>query len=251
MLRDRRGTVVNAPNLGWRDVAFGELLAAALGPRRPAHVFNDVNAIAWGERVAGAARGVDDALAVFVGTGIGAGVIARGQLIDGSSHCAGEIGHVKVAWGDGAAPCGCGQRGCVEAYVGGAHVAAHITRTLAAPRAPRSLALALAGGDPAAVTPSHVDQAAQDGDAWALEYWGTLAPLLAIALGNAVAMLNPRRLVLGGGLLSRTPLLREQAVMALMLAAPTACTEALEIVDAELGDDAGLLGAADLARRSE
>jgi predicted NBD/HSP70 family sugar kinase len=81
---------------------------------------------------------------------------------------------------------------CVEAYVGGAHEAAHITRTLAAPRAPRSLALALAGGDPAAVTPSHVDQAAQDGDAWALEYWGTLAPLLAIALGNAVAMLNPR-----------------------------------------------------------
>ena len=131
MLADRRGTVVNAPNLGWRDVAFGAALAARLGPRHPLGVYNDVNAIAYGELGAGAGRGARDLLAVFVGTGLGAGVIASGALVEGASNCAGELGHVKVAAGPGAAPCGCGARGCVEAYVGGAALLARIRRELA------------------------------------------------------------------------------------------------------------------------
>ncbi|MEZ4365791.1 MAG: ROK family protein [Kofleriaceae bacterium] len=247
MLRDRRGTVANSPHLRWRDVAFGELLAARLGPIRPVGGYNDVNAITWGEHVAGAGVGIDDLLAVYVGTGIGAGVIASGRLLDGARHCAGEIGHVKVAWGDGAAPCACGQRGCVEAYVGGSYVAARIIAALSAARAPRTRALELAGGVPGRVTPGHVDQAAADGDDWALALWTELAPLLAVALGNALAMLNPARLILGGGLLSRTPTLRELTLGALMLAAPVAATDGLSIVDSTLGDDAGLLGAAHLA----
>jgi glucokinase len=112
----------------------------------------------------------------------------------------------------------------------------------------RSSAIELAGGVDQ-VHPGHVDQAAANGDAWALDLWGELAPMLGVALSNAVCVLNPARLVLGGGMLGRTPVLREQVIASLLVAAPAALTERLEILDAVLGDDAGLVGAALLAAR--
>ncbi len=245
MLRDRQGTVANSPHLRWRDVPFGRQLATRLGARFSTGVYNDVNAVVWGEAVAGAARGCRDVLGVYVGTGIGGGVISGGQLLEGATNCAGEIGHVKVRWDDEALPCACGQRGCVEAYIGGSYVAKRIHDELAA--GAKSLALALAGGLEH-VTPGHVDQAAGEGDDWALGLWTELAPLLAVALGNALAVLNSERLVLGGGLLGRTPVLFDLVETTLLLAAPLATTERLVVVRAELGDDAGLVGAAALAR---
>ncbi len=246
MLRDRKGTVANSPHLRWRDVGFGPMLAARLGPTRAIGVYNDVNAIAYGEFGLGAAAGASDVLTVYVGTGIGGGLIVNGQLADGYTNAAGEIGHVKVAWGDDAAPCACGGRGCVEAYVGGVYVQARARAELAASDR-SSRALALAGGDPHAVTPGHVDEAAAEGDPWALALWTELAPLLAVALGNAITLLNPERVVLGGGMLGRTPTLKAQTLVALTLVTPTALLDPVEIVDAVLGDDAGLIGAALLA----
>lgn len=245
MLRDRRGTVANAPNLDWRDVAFGPMLATALGPRFAVGMYNDVNAIAWGEFAWGAGRGARDMLAVFVGTGIGAGFIANGQLIEGASSCAGELGHCKIAWGGDAVPCACGSRGCVEAYAGGASVLKRIRRDLADGL---SVATVIAAGGINAATPSHVDQAASDGDIWALELWQEIGTALAVAIGNALALLNCERLVLGGGMLRRTPILLEHLLTALEVVAPRAVLEPLTVVAAELGDDAGLIGAADLAR---
>jgi len=247
LLRDRRGTVANSPHLRWRDVPFGELLGRRLGARYRLGVYNDVNAITWGEAVAGAARGCRDVLAVYVGTGIGAGVIAGGQLVEGASNCAGEIGHTKVRWDDDAAPCMCGGRGCVEAYAGGSYLLARIRRELANPQL-QTTVIERAGGSLDAVTPSHVDAAALDGDAWALGLWTELATLLSIALGNALAILNSQRLILGGGVLGRTPVLRAMTEIDLMLVAPQASLEPLTIAVAELGDDAGLVGAARLAR---
>ena len=244
MLRDRQGTVANSPHLRWRDVAFGQLLAKRLGGKFAVGVYNDVNAIVWGEAVGGAAKGCRDVLGVYVGTGIGGGLIVNGQLVEGATNCAGEIGHAKVRWDDEALPCACGQRGCVEAYVGGSYVAARIAKALAA--GTRTRAVELAGGVDK-VTPSHVDQAAADGDDWALELWSELAPLLAVTLGNAIAVLNPERLILGGGLLGRTPTLYELVVTATLVATPVACAEPLSIVPAVLGDDAGLVGSAHLA----
>lgn len=245
MLCDRQGTVANSPHLRWQDVPFGKLLAQRLGPRFTVGVYNDVNAITWGEAVAGAARGCRDVLAVYVGTGIGGGVIANGQLLEGASNCAGEIGHVKVRWDDQAAPCACGGRGCVEAYVGGSYVARRIVQELSRKGA-RSSAITMAGGAEH-VTPSHVDQAAADGDDWALGLWTELSPLLAVALANALAILNSERLILGGGMLSRTPTLYALVETALLIAAPPGTRIPLEVVPAELGDDAGLVGAAQLA----
>jgi len=247
LLRDRRGTVANSPHLRWRDVPFGELLGRRLGARYRLGVYNDVNAITWGEAVAGAARGYRDVLAVYVGTGIGGGLITGGRLVEGASNCAGEIGHTKVRWDDDAAPCMCGGRGCVEAYVGGSYLVARIRRELANKRR-KTTVIERAGGSIDAVTPSHVDAAALDGDAWALGLWTELATLLAVALGNALAILNSQRLILGGGVLGRTPGLREMTEIDLMLVAPPASLEPLTIAVAELGDDAGLVGAARLAR---
>lgn len=245
MLRDRRGTVANSPHLRWRDVPFGEQLAARLGARFAVGVYNDVNAVVWGEAVAGAAQGCRDVLGVYVGTGIGGGLIAGGHLVEGASNCAGEIGHVKVRWDDDAAPCACGQRGCIEAYVGGSYVAKRIADELRA--GARSSAIELAG-DIDLVTPGHVDAAAGEGDEWALGLWSELAPLLGVVLGNTLAVLNSERLVLGGGMLGRTPVLYDLVETALTVAAPVATLERLFVVPAELGDDAGLVGAAALAR---
>ncbi len=230
MLCDRAGTVANSPHLRWRDVPFGRLLAARLGERYRLVVTNDVNAIIWGELVAGAARGCRDVLGVYVGTGIGGGVVANGALVEGVTNAAGEIGHTKVRWDRDAAPCQCGQRGCIEAYVGGSYLLARIARETGT-----------------AGTPADVDRLAAAGDPWALALWQELAPLLSITLGNAVALLNPERLVLGGGVLARTP-----ALVAMVRAHMAETTNGpswgpLSVVLAELGDDAGLVGAAQLA----
>ena len=247
LLRDRRGTVANSPHLRWRDVPFGALLRRRLDPRYRLGVYNDANAITWGEAVAGAARGCRDVLAVYVGTGIGGGLIAGGQLVEGASNCAGEIGHTKVRWDVAAAPCMCGGRGCIEAYIGGRYLLERIRRELAGGRR-RTTVIERAGGSLDAVTPSHVDAAALDGDPWALALWTEVAALFAVALGNALAVLNSERLILGGGVLGRTPGLRAMTEIDLVLAAPAASLEPLTVAAAELGDDAGLVGAARLAQ---
>jgi len=244
MLCDRDGTVANSPHLRWRDVPFGKLLARRLGPRFSVGVYNDVNAIVYGESAAGAARGCRDVLGVYVGTGIGGGLIVNGALVEGTTNCAAEIGHTKVRWDDKAEPCACGSRGCIEAYCGGSYLQRRIAKELGA--GARSSAVHIAGGLEH-VNISHVDRAAGDGDDWALGLWTELAPLLAVTLGNAVALLNPDTLVLGGGVLSRTPTLYELVVTTMMVAGNSPSLAPLRIVEAELGDDAGIVGAAHLA----
>ena len=246
MLRDDRGTVAHSPHLRWHDVAFGDLLRERLGPDRPLVVTNDVNAITFGEWSAGAGRGVNDVLAVFVGTGIGGGLVAGGQLIEGSTFCAGEIGHSTVVYGSGAAVCACGRRGCVEAYVGGTYLQRRIRGELAG--GVRSTAVRRAGGVEH-VTMSHIDAAAAEGDDYALELYTELAPMLGAILSNAVMLLNPARLILGGGVMSRTPVFREHVIAAIEVGTIPACMDRLDIVEAELGDDAGLVGSALLARQ--
>ena len=207
-------------------------------------VANDVNAILWGEYLCGAARGARDALCVAVGTGIGGAIIANGRLLEGHTHTAGEIGHIKVGWDADAARCACGRLGCLEAYVGGKYLLARIRRELA--NRPDALPCVLAGGVDQ-VQASHVDEAAGRGDAWALALWQELATLLALAIGNGLILLNPAVLVLAGGVLPRTPNLLAFVETALPLAASLEATDGLRVELGQLGDDAGLIGAAALA----
>lgn len=244
MLRGDTGVVANSPHLGWRDLPFGDMLRARLGPRHRVVVENDVNAITWGEHVLGAGRGASDVLGVFVGTGIGGGAVAGGRLIRGGTGCAAEIGHTKVVWDDRARPCACGLKGCIEAYAGGNDLQRRARLELAG--GARSAAVELAGS-PQAVNPGHLDAAAAQGDDYALTLWSEVGALLGVALANAVTLLNPNRLILGGGVLSRTPVLREYAIAAFEVAVNPPAQDGLVIEDAALGEDAGLVGSALLA----
>lgn len=244
MMRGTEGMVARSPHLHWVDVPFGAMMRARLGPEFSVVVDNDVNMITYGEWRAGAGVGTRDLLAVYVGTGIGAGLVSGGQLITGASGCAAEIGHVKVVLGDDARPCACGLRGCVEAYAGGTYLQQR-ARTELAGKA-RSSATMLAGGAEH-VNPGHLDEAAASGDTYALELYAEVAPLLGVALANAVTVLNPERLILGGGVLSRTPILREHVLTAFDIATNPPARAAVTVVEAALGDDAGLVGSALLA----
>jgi glucokinase len=246
MLQGGTGIVSNAPNLRWIDVDVKSMLEQGLGASYHIIIENDVNAIAWGEFRYGAGIGVRDTLTVCFGTGIGAGVISNGRLVQGAV-CAGELGHTKIAWDAAAIPCACGSRGCIEAYAGGAALQSRIRRELA--QGVSIATVAHAGGIELA-TPAHVDQAAQAGDEWALSLWTEMATIIAVTLGNALAVLGSEVLVIGGGMMSRTPLLLEQTIIAVELVAPPVILQRLRIVPASLGDAAGPLGAADLASRS-
>jgi glucokinase len=244
MLRGTSGIVAQSPHLGWKNVSLGDMMRTRLGEKHPVVVENDVNAITWGEFVLGAGRDVPDVLAVYVGTGIGGGAVCDGRLLRGGTGCAVEIGHTKVVFDDSARQCACGLKGCVEAYAGGEDLQRRARAELAG--GARSAAVGLAGS-PAAVNPGHLDAAAAEGDEYALNLWLEIGPLLGVALANAVTLFNPNRLILGGGVLSRTPVLKEHVIAALEVAINPPAQEDLAVENAALGDDAGIVGSALLA----
>ncbi len=241
------GLVMNAPNLGWRDVPFGDLLARALAV--PVVVANDLSVAAWGERRFGAARGLDDVALVFVGSGVGSGLILGGRLHQGATGVAGEFGHIKVRPArPEAAPrrCGCGEAGCLEAYASGMNVAARVREDLAAGAASRIRDLA--AGDLARVSATLVDDAYAAGDAYAVALWEEVGELLGIAIANLVTVLNPARLILGGGVLLGAPGLAALVRRHLDANVSRSAARALTVERAWLGDDAGVIGAAVLDR---
>ncbi|OJT19765.1 glucokinase [Archangium sp. Cb G35] len=235
------GVLAVAPNLGWRNVPLGELLRTRLG--YPVRVVNDLSAAAWGELNAGAGRGSHDMYTVFVGSGVGSAIIAGNKLVTGGGGVAGELGHIKVV--PNGRRCGCGELGCLEAYAGGHNLIAQTRELLATGRS--HVLMELTGGDPARVTPVTLEQAADAGDAEAREIYERASLMLAIAVANQVTVLNPARLILGGGVLTHCPGIRRRVVEGVQAFASTTSREGLLISDAELGDDSGLIGAALLA----
>lgn len=236
------GIVVNAPNLGWRNVSVGAMLAQALG--RPVRVANDLSAAAVGEHAFGAARGVSDALVVFVGSGIGAGLVLAGRLFEGAYGVAGELGHTKVRPprpGQKERICGCGEWGCLEAYAGGVNLAARVREDVNAGLAERVKALA---GSDTNVSTATVEAAYEAGDLYARELWGEIGALLGRQIANATTLLNPARVVLGGGVLNGCPNLARIVRAQIMDKTARAARAGVEVVAAELRDDAGIIGAA-------
>lgn len=240
MLRDRDGYVLNAPNLGWRDVDFGALARREL--RGPVTIRNDLKAITWGEAQFGAARGVGDLVCVFIGTGIGAGIILGNVLQLGAGSVGGEIGHMKAV--EHGRVCGCGERGCLEAYVSGRNLAARAHEELAAqPFLSPTLA---AHRDE--LTATMLDAAAAHGDGYADTVIRESASLLALHLGNLVTALNPTLLVMGGTIWTGCNELRRRTLQKLGEIINPPARRSFSIVDSTLGDAAGVLGAAALVR---
>lgn len=242
MLEGDSGMVAVAPNLGWRNVPFGPMLAQRLG--RPVRVVNDLSAAAWGELHAGAGRGMTNLFVVFVGSGVGGALIVDGRLVRGAVGAAGEFGHVKVVAEDGRL-CGCGQHGCLEAYAGGHNLIAQMAEVVASSEP--SLLRDRSGGDPGRLTPVVLEEAASAGDAHARRIYERACSYLGFAVANQVSVLNPNGLILGGGVLSRCPGIRRAIAEGVAQHAAVVARRSLIIADAALGDDSGLIGAALLA----
>jgi glucokinase len=240
-----RAAVLFAPNLAWRHESLKEKVAERTG--LPVVVENDANAMAWGEFRFGAGRGADDLVCVTVGTGLGGGIVLAGRLHRGTFGIAGEVGHVRVV-PDGRR-CGCGNRGCWEQYSSGrALVREARDIALLSPQYGARL-LELGGGDIEAITGEAVTTAAQEGDAAALECFAIIGRWFGQGLADLAAVLDPGRFVIGGGVIDAGELLLAPAREA-FIAALTGGRHRphAEIVAAELGPAAGLVGAADLAR---
>jgi glucokinase len=238
MLRGYTGIVVNAPNFGWREVNFRAELRKQVGAN--AELYNDLNAITYGEQQFGSARGVRDVLCIYVGTGIGGGLVLDGKLYAGATHLAGEVGHTKVV--PGGRLCGCGQRGCIEAYASGRNIQLRVQEEL---KTQTSLAIELAGGVEH-VNASHIDAAAQKGDAYASKLWNEVAGHLGLVFANVVTTLNPTRLVLGGGMWQGCIDLQKRVMVRFAELCNAPSLEEFEVVATQLDDRAGILGSAAL-----
>jgi len=245
---DRAGsTVLFAPNLAWRDLPLKQLLESALG--LPVTVENDANAAAWGEFRFGAAVGAADMVLVTVGTGIGGGVVTNGALLRGAFGIAAELGHMRVV--PGGIRCGCGNRGCWEQYASGTALVRE-ARELVVSGTPHAARLSeLCAGDPDRLTGPDVTSAAAEGDPAAVELLSDLGTWIGEGAASVTAILDPELIVLGGGVAEAGGLLIDPAVAAFRrhLTGRGHRPEARFVV-ATLGNDAGMIGAADLAARA-
>jgi glucokinase len=242
----KRATVLFAANLAWRDAPIRDEIAARID--LPVIVENDANAAAWGEYRFGAGEGQLDVVILTIGTGIGGGLVLNGALHRGRFGIAGEPGHVRVV--PGGRLCGCGNRGCFEQYCSG-RALVRAAREIAQERpADAARLLDLADGDIANIDGPVVTKAAQEGDPAAVDCFEEIGRWLGQGMADIAALLDPGRYVIGGGVAEAGELLlgigRETyaAVLTGRGYRPLA-----DVVPARLGPQAGLIGAADLARR--
>jgi glucokinase len=241
-----RATVVFAPHLSWRD----EPLEANLQRRVPVpiSVDNDANAAAWAEWRFGAAQGDSHVVMVNLGTGIGGAMILDGQIMRGRFGIAGEFGHMQVV--PGGQRCECGNKGCWEQYASGNALVREARSMMTAGSPMATDLLDLVGGDPSTLTGPMITEAARDGDATATELLGEIGQWLGIGIANLAAAFDPGIFVIGGGVSAAGDLLLEPARTTFRRhLTGRGYRPQARIVAAALGNEAGLIGAADLARR--
>jgi glucokinase len=245
---DRTGdTVLFSPHLAWRNQSLRKDLAVRL--QRPLWVGNDADAAAWAEYRYGAARDSSLMLMITLGTGIGGGIVIDGRLQRGSHGVAGEWGHMRVV-PDGRL-CACGNRGCWEQYASG--TALGQTAREVANNSPAAAAdlLDRVGGDATRITGEVVAQAAADGDPLAIELLGEVGTWLGQGIADLSAILDPDVVVIGGGVSVLGETVLAPARERLERALPgRGFRPGPRVVAAELGAQAGLVGAADLVRRA-
>ncbi|MFK5584003.1 MULTISPECIES: ROK family glucokinase [unclassified Serinicoccus] len=242
-----RGTVVFAPHLSWRDEPLQDRLRERLG--RPVLVDNDAHAAAWAEHRFGAGVGESHLVVLTLGTGIGGAILTNGELQRGRHGLAGEFGHQQMV--PGGRRCECGNRGCWEQYASGSVLrreGQEIVRT----GGPHAAALSAAcGGDAALLEGVHLTRAARAGDPASREVMVEVGRWLGTGLAGVVAALDPGTVVVGGGVSEAGDLLLDPARAALARhLVGRGHRPVPQVLAARLGVDAGLVGAADLARRA-
>lgn len=246
-INPERTTVVFAPNVGWIDEPIAAKVNEATG--LPTYLENDANAAAWGEFAFGAAKARRSAVVITVGTGIGGGIIIDGHLIRGSYGFGGEIGHLNLI--QEGLQCGCGLKGCWEQYSSGSALV-RTARSLATSVASSERAtrlIELAGGDGNKITGLNITQAAREGDELAIECFNEVGKWLGQGMADLAAILDPEVFVIAGGVSEAGDLLRDPAEDSFKHRVTASGQRAMPpVVLAQLGNEAGIIGAADLAR---
>jgi glucokinase len=240
IVNSRDGIVLRSPNLpALNGFEFAAYFRDKLGI--PVVLENDANSAAVGENWKGASRGIENSVCVTLGTGVGGGIIIDGKLLRGVDGTAGEIGHIAVE--PEGHPCGCGSKGCVEQYS-----SAMAIKRLAVELRNRFPDSSLsAEGD---ITPLKVYEAGCTGDELSLEVFRVFATYLGIALGGLVNVLNPQAIVIGGGVSAGWELFIDHLRAEISRRAFPHPAERVRLMRSELGDDAGIVGAAFLAAES-
>ncbi len=237
------GMVFFAPNLDWHNVPLQENLSVKIG--LPAVVTNDVRAAAWGEWMYGAGRGYNDIVCVFVGTGIGGGIVSGGVMLSGCSNTAGEIGHMTIDINGPA--CHCPNHGCLESLAGGWAIARDAQDAVARDPSAGAEMIKLAGGDAKNITAKIVSVAAHRGDALASKIFEDAADALVAGSVSLVNAFNPCVLILGGGVVEGMPELVGMVDTGVHGRALGAAGIKLKVVMSGLHNDAGVIGAAAFA----
>jgi glucokinase len=241
-----RQTMLGAPNIkDWDGVNIAKALNKISGIN--SIVENDANSAAWAERVYGAGKGLENVIMVTVGTGIGGAAIVNGKPLRGANGTGAEFGHMRVV-PDGEL-CGCGVRGCFEQYASGTALMRQTKVAIAKdPDNARDL-LARCDGTIDGLAGSHITDAARDGDKFAIGLLQQSGDWLGAGIATLAMLFDPSIVVIGGGVIDAGELLLEPARKAMMREMPFVGKHPVpEIVAAKLGNEAGLVGAADLAR---
>ena len=241
-----RKTMLATPNIAdWNGVNLDYELTTLIG--LPVIIENDANAAAWGEAKFGAGRNQEHMMMLTVGTGIGGGIVVNGALYRGAFGIAAEFGHIRVV-PDGHL-CGCGARGCFEQYASGNALLRHAREAIIAnPEIARNL-LSRGDGTVASLTGSAITDAARDGDPVALAAFTTTGQWLGAGIASLSVILDPACVVIGGGVIAAGEILLKPTREALERTMPFAGKHPYpEIIAAQLGNKAGLVGVADLAR---
>jgi glucokinase len=238
----RRGVILEAPNMrGWRNFPVVKKLAAKL--RHKVVLENDANAAAVGEQRLGAGRGCQDMVLLTLGTGVGGGLIIGGNLYSGIDSCAGELGYMLLSPTGPRAPTGA--EGTLEGYASANAIARRARELMAKDK--KSLLWTLAEGDLKKVSSKLVHQAFKRRDKVALQVWKETAFWLGRGMGSLINIFNPERIVVGGGVMLGGNELLAQASRVARTVAFKRPGKTCRILRAQLGDDAGAIGIAEIA----
>ncbi|AQW50210.1 ROK family glucokinase [Streptomyces violaceusniger] len=243
---DKRATVLFAPNINWRHEALKDKVEQRVG--LPVVVENDANAAAWGEYRFGAGVGHDDVVCITLGTGLGGGIIIGGKLHRGRFGVAAEFGHIRVV-PDGLL-CGCGSQGCWEQYASGRALVRYARQRAAATPENATVLLGLGDGTSEGIEGKHISDAARQGDPVAIDSFRELARWAGAGLADLASLFDPSAFIVGGGVSDEGDLVLEPIRKSFRRwLVGNQWRPHAQVLAAQLGGKAGLVGAADLARQ--
>lgn len=226
--------ITNIP--GWVEIPLAKMIEDEF--HIPTRIDNDVRCAALGELNFGAGKGCENLICITVGTGIGSGLIINGKLVRGASNAAGEIGHIKLQMHDGPI-CGCGDTGCLEAFASGPSIVAMAEEYIMGGKSTKYREMAN-GND---ITPFIVAEAAKAGDAVAKRIFTRMGEYIGIGMASVVNLLNPEKIIIGGGVADAGDILLNPLKETIKKRAMKIAGETVEVVPAQLGNTAGVIGA--------